>query len=74
MYRITIKTTGKYNNARIGSRYCLMKKDAREMVRICIENECDFIAEKFVRLTGTTFYWSDYEVEDSIYPDNYWEK
>lgn len=74
MYRITTKTTGKYNNVRVGSVYCLTKKEAREMVRIYFKYECDFIVEKFIRIAGTVFCWSDYEVEDSIYPDDYWEE
>lgn len=74
MYRITVKTTGKYDNVRIGAMYCLTKKGARELVKLYDEFECDFIVEKFVRISGTTFCWSDYEVEDSIFPDDYWEE
>ena len=74
MYRITVKTTGKYNNVRIGAMYCLTKKEARELVKLYDEFECDFIVEKFIRVSGMTFCWSDYEVEDSIFPDDYWEE
>ena len=74
MYRITVKTSGKYHNVQIGSVYCLTKKDAQELVNVYFKSECDFIVEKFIRIAGTAFCWSDYEVEDSIFPDDYWEE
>lgn len=74
MYRITVKTTGKYSNVCVGSVYCLTKKDTRELVNVYFKSECDFIVEKLIRVAGTTFCWSDYEVEDSIYPKDYWEE
>lgn len=71
MYRITVKTAGKYHNVKVGTVYCLTKKDARAVAKTYFKAECDFIVEKFVRITGTVFCWSDYEVEDSIFPDEY---
>ena len=74
MYRITVKTTGKYSNVCVGSRYCLTKKDARKLVNSFFKSECNFTVEKFIRIAGTVFCWSDYEVEDSIYPNDYWDE
>ncbi len=74
MYRITVKTTGKYHNVCVGAVYCLTKKEARELVKMYFKSECDFTVEKFIRVGGTIFCWSDYEVEDSIFPDDYWEE
>lgn len=73
MYRITVKTCGKYHNVQLGARYCLTKKESRELAKHFFESECDFVVEKWIRIYGTVFCWSETEVEDNIYPDNYWD-
>lgn len=70
MYRINVLSSGKYHNVVTGPMYCLSKKDARWLVKTYTESECNFTVEKLIRVTGTIFCWSDYEVEDSIFPND----
>lgn len=73
MYKIVVKSCGKYHNVQLGALYCFTKKEARELVKHFFESECDFAVEKLIRIYGTVFCWSETEVEDNIYPDNYWD-
>lgn len=74
MYRITVTTHGKYNNIPLGTSYCLTKKDTRKLVKLFFENEAKITVEKFIHVADTIFCWSDYEVEDNIFPEDYWEE
>jgi hypothetical protein len=74
MYRITITTPGKYNNISLGARYCFTKKDARKLAKLFFEGGANMTVEKFIHITGTVFCWSDSEVEDNIFPEDYWEE
>lgn len=69
MYRVTIKSRGKYDNATLGARYCLTKRSAVRLTALFIEDECDLTVEKWIRMYGDTFCWSASEVDKA-----FWDK
>ena len=68
MYRVVVKTRGKYNNVKLGARYCFTKRSAIDLAVTFESNECEYEVEKFVRLHGDIFSWSD------AIGENFWEK
>lgn len=68
MYKVTVKTRGKHNNAVLGARYCLTKRSAVSLAVTFESFECEYKVEKFVRLHGDVFAWSD------TIGENFWEK
>ena len=69
MYRVTVKTRGKDNNAVLGARYCFTKRSVVKLAVTFSEAECEFEVEKFVRCHGDIFSWSRADVSWKI-----WEK
>lgn len=67
MYRVTVTSKGKYGNTMLGARYCFRKKSAANLIALFTMNECDFTAEKFIRISGDTFCWSDNYISDKIW-------
>lgn len=78
MYRIIIKSSGKFNNARLGSRYCLTKKSAIHLINLFTKSECEIKVEKFVRLHADIFCWTDDDENDKVfecyYNSIFWEE
>ena len=72
MYRVVVKSRGKYNNTQPGIRYCLTKKTVAELGAHFHLMECDYDIEKFVRLHGDVFAWSDADVSEKVW-DKLWE-
>ena len=69
MYRVIVKTAGKYNNVVLGARYCFTKKSAARLMALFHISECDYEIEKLVRLNDDIFFWSKAEVSEKV-----WEK
>ena len=69
MYRVVVKTRGKYNNVMLGARYCFTKGSIVSLASQFMSMECECSVEKFVRLHKDIFSWSDVEVGSDI-----WEK
>ena len=69
MYKVTVKSSGKYHNVALGERYCLTKRTAINMAVMFDLSECEYEVEKFVRLNEDVFCWSDGEVGEK-----FWEK
>lgn len=67
MYRVIVKDKGKHHNVVPGTRYCFRKKSVAHLIALFTNNECDFTAEKFIRIGGDTFCWSDSEVSDKVW-------
>lgn len=67
MYRVVVKSKGKYNNVVPGTRYCFRKKSVACLIALFTENNCDFTVEKFIRISGDTFCWSDSYVSAKIW-------
>lgn len=67
MYRVIVKSRGKYNNVVPGTRYCFRKKSVACLIALFTACECDFTAEKLVRISGDTFCWSDSYISDKIW-------
>ena len=67
MYRINVKSSGKYHNATLGYRYCFRKKTAKKLIDVFSEGETDFTVEKFVRLVADVFCWTDYDEDDPVF-------
>lgn len=67
MYRVIVTSKGKYGNVALGARYCFRKKSAAHLIALFTNNECDFTAEKFIRISGDTFCWSDSYISDKIW-------
>lgn len=66
MYRITVNTTGKYNNVSRGPRYCFRKKTAEELIDLFLEHDCDITVEKLIRLSGDVYCFTDYDEGDKV--------
>ena len=73
MYRINIKSPGKYHNVVPGYRYCFRKKTAKHLIDLFSENEVEFTFEKFVRLATDVFCWTDYDEDDAVF-DYYFDR
>lgn len=69
MYKVTVKTRGKHNNAALGARYCFTKRSVIGLAVNFTRAECEFEVEKFTRCHGDIFAWSAAEVSWKI-----WEK
>ena len=67
MYRVVVKDKGKHHNVVPGTRYCFRKKSVASLIALFTKDECDFIAEKFIRISGDTFCWSDRYISDKIW-------
>lgn len=62
MYRVVVKSKGKYNNAVMGARYCFTKHSAIKLATMFAHEECVFVVEKFIRVHDDIFTWSETEV------------
>jgi hypothetical protein len=68
MYRVVVTSRGKDNNVTLGARYCLTKRSAISLAVTFETCECEYDIEKFVRIHGDIFAWSD-AIDEKI-----WEK
>ena len=59
MYRVVVKSRGKDNNVTLGARYCLTKRSVVNLAATFESCECEYDIEKFVRIHGDIFCWSD---------------
>ena len=66
MYKVTVKSRGKYNNIVLGARYCFTKRSVIELAVMFARVECEFDVEKFIRIHGDIFTWSNSEVNEKI--------
>lgn len=66
MYRVVVKSRGKYNNIVLGARYCLTKRSVIDLAVMFARVECEFDVEKFIRIQGDVFTWSDSGVNEKI--------
>ena len=71
MYRVVVKTKGKYNNVVLGARYCFTKHSVIELATTFAQNECEFDVEKFIRIHSDIFTWSDSGVSEKIWDKIY---
>ena len=67
MYRVVVKTCGKYNNVMLGARYCFTKRSVVTLTSEFMASECVCSVEKFVRLHKDIFCWSDVEVGSDVW-------
>ena len=67
MYRVFVKSKGKYNNAVLGARYCFTKHSVISLAVTFAQNECEFDVEKFIRIHSDIFIWSDSGVSEKIW-------
>lgn len=67
MYRVVVKSRGKYNNAILGARYCFTKRSIVSLASTFMANECECSVEKFVHLHRDIFSWSDVEVGSDVW-------
>ena len=67
MYRVVVKSRGKYNNVVLGSRYCLTRRSALNLAVSLESLECEFDVEKFIRIHSDVFAWSNYGVSEKIW-------
>lgn len=59
MYRVVVKTRGKHGNVVLGARYCFTKRSVIGLAVLFESCECKYDIEKFVRIHGDIFGWSD---------------
>lgn len=67
MYRVVVNSRGKYNNVTLGARYSLTRRTAIDLAILFDGEECNYDVEKFVRIHGDVFSWSDVD-------EKFWEK
>lgn len=67
MYRVIVKNSGRNGNATLGTRYCFRKKSLVRLITLFTESDCDFTVEKFIRIHGDTFCWSDSVISEKIW-------
>lgn len=67
MYRVVVKSSGKYNNVVLGARYCFTKRSIVSLASNFMANECECKVEKFVRLNRDIFSWSEIEVGSDVW-------
>lgn len=68
MYRVVVTSRGKDNKVTLGARYCLTKRSVIDLAVSFELLECEYEIEKFVRIHGDIFAWSD-AIDEKI-----WEK
>ena len=73
MYRITVRTRGKYDNVELGPRYCLTKKSALNLIDTFIDTGCEIGVEKFIRIHSDVFCWSTEDYDDKVF-DHFWDR
>lgn len=67
MYRITVKSRGKYGNVLPGPRYCICKKTAKRLIDLFyVDDKCVITVEKWIRIHGDVFCWTDIDDTDSV--------
>ena len=66
MYRVVVKSSGKYNDVVPGARYCFTKRSVIKLIIIFARTDCEFDVEKFIRIHRDIFAWSDTEVSEKI--------
>lgn len=71
MYRVIVKSRGKYNNVTLGARYCFMKRSIVSLTSLFMSMECKCVVEKFVRIHSDIFGWSDAEVSSDVWDKIY---
>ena len=59
MYRVVVKSRGKHDNVALGERYCFTKRSVISLATTFELCECEYDIEKFVRIHGDIFGWSD---------------
>lgn len=69
MYKVTIKSRGKYNNVVPGERYCFTKHSAIDLAITFAKVDCEFDVEKLTRVSKDIFCWSDSGVSEA-----FWDK
>jgi len=69
MYKINVKSEGKYHNVTLGPRYTLSKRDAKNIIAYFLNGECELEVTKLLRC-GVCWMWSD---DHDLY-NGYWEK
>lgn len=67
MYRVIAKDKGKCGNIMMGARYCFRKKSVAQLITLFTEHECAFTIERFVRIHGDTFCWSNSDISAKIW-------
>ena len=68
MYKVTVETRGKYDNATLGARYCFTKHSVVGLAVTCELCGCKYKVEKLIRIHGDVFGWSG-SISEKI-----WEK
>ena len=71
MYRVVVTSVGKYKNAMLGARYCFTKRSAIKLASYFMSMKCECKIEKFVRLYGDVFCWSDIDFNSDIWAKIY---
>jgi hypothetical protein len=71
MYRVVVKSRGKYNNVMLGARYCFTKRSIVTLASEFMASECECSVEKFVRIHKDIFCWSDVEVGSDVWDKIY---
>ena len=71
MYRVVIKSRGKYNNVVPGMRYCFTKYSVIDLAVTFSMCECEYDIEKLVRIERDIFSWSSSEVSEKIWDKIY---
>ena len=69
MYKINVKSEGKYQNVALGERYTFSKRNAKRLIALFLEYGCEFEVTKLSKCGGC-WMWN---VDHNLY-GGYWEK
>ena len=71
MYKINVKSDGKYHNAVLGERYALSKRKAKRLIALFRYFECELEVTKLTKC-GRCWEWShDHSLYDGCWKSNF---
>ena len=65
MYKIDVLSSGKYDNVVVGTRYCLTKRIANDLIKRFLMFNCIITVRKLIKMTTGVYGWSmDHDLYD----------
>lgn len=71
MYKVEIKSRGKYGNWELGERYILGKRNAEKVIKLALDDNCEIVVERLICCGLGIFCWSD---DHDLYSGDWYEE
>ena len=62
MYKINVKSEGKYHNVALGERYTFSKRNAKRIIAFFLDDECELEVTKLLRCGGCWVWSHDHDL------------